>query len=285
MNIRPHIWSLRLCLMLVLLTGNGCLLIPIKEGGATSGRKVEAQATGAWHAGVTERRQVMRQLGEPYAEFGDLRVMVYEWVVVSSYMPWILPGQYSSAFGVLDVRQEHLLLVAYDEAGKVRGFDVVHHNFGRVRERCESWLKSERLAPAVIARPDGGGAVKPGMTSLVVYRSGTWSEIINPFPARVLVDGKLAAELDRDQYTRIHLPPGTHTVSCWMKAHPDDASSAMTLRARSGQTHYVGIHVDGGRGSTTLEIKAVADEAGAQAIRAMSREPSIPPVGSAGATR
>ena len=134
--------SIRLALLLVTVASTGCLVIPVKEREVTSGQKLETKQTAGWRIGETKRDEVLQQLGAPYADFQDLNVIAYEWVVVSAVMPWIVPGGYSAAGGVEGLTQEHLLLVGFDEAERVAKFEIVHHNFGRLHNQAKRWTAS-----------------------------------------------------------------------------------------------------------------------------------------------
>jgi hypothetical protein len=105
----------------------------------------------------------------------------------------------------------------------------------------------------------------------VRYRNfrNTLSEGINMSLVRILLDGKLAAELNRHSFACISVPPGSHTVAGWMRAHPSDATESIAFTAPTNETRYLEAKVTSGTGKTTLRLRWVAPEAGREAIRKM----------------
>ena len=97
------------------------------------------------------------------------------------------------------------------------------------------------------------------------------------FLVRILLDGKLAAELDRHSFARIAMPPGRHTVAGWMRAHPSHATDSVTFTAPTNQTNYVEARVTSGTGKTTLRLRLVAPESGQEATRKMKNVGAVLP--------
>jgi hypothetical protein len=265
--------STRLALLILAVASTGCLVIPVKENEVTSGRKLKTEETAGWRIGETKRAEVLQQLGRPYAEFLDLNVIAYEWIVVSAIMPWFVAGGYSAAGGVEDIRQEHLLLVGFDEAERVAKFEVVHHNFGRLHNQAKRWTASLAVPGDRIAGSGKSTASSDDTALLYVYRPGGWSEGINMFLVRILLDGKLAAELNRHSFACISVPPGSHTIAGWMRAYPSDATDFFAFTAPTNAASYLEAKVASGtgkdRGRLMLRLRLVAPESGREAIRKM----------------
>jgi hypothetical protein len=207
-----------------------------------------------------------RLLGAPYAEFPDLNVIAYEWMVVSAYMPWLVGGGYSATGGVEEIRQEHLLLVGFDAAERVAKFEIVHHYFGRLHDQAQRWTTSMAAAGHRIAASGKSIANSIDTALLYVYRPGGWPDGI--LLVRILLDGKLAAELNRHSFACISVPPGSHTVTGWMHAYPYDATDSVACTAPTSETSYLEVKVTNGA-KKTLRLRLVAPESGREAIRKM----------------
>ncbi len=260
--------STGLALLILAVASTGCLIIPVPEKEVTSGRKPKKEATAGWRIGETKRAEVLHQLGAPYAEFPDLNVIAFEWIVVTAYMPWLLGGGYSATGGVEEIRQEHLLLVAFDAADRVAKFEIVHHNFGRLHNQARRWTASRAATGDRIAGSGKSTAKSNDTALLYVYRPGGWSEGTTLFLLRILLDGKLAAELDRHSFACISVPPGSHTVDAWMRGSPSDATDSVAFTAPTNETSYLEAKVTNTR-KITLRLRLVAPEPGREAIRKM----------------
>ena len=258
--------STGLALLILAVASTGCLVIPVKENEVTWGRKVKTEEIAGWHIGETKRAEVLQQLGAPFAEFPDLNVIAYEWVVVTAVMPWFLAGGYSATGGVEDIRQEHLLFVGFDAAERVAKFEIVHHYFGRLHNQAQRWTASMAAAGHRVAGSGKSTANSIDTALLYVYRPGGWPEGINMLLERILLDGKLAAELNGHSFACISVPPGSHTVTGWM--HPSDATSSVAFTAPTNATSYLEAKVINA-GKTTLRLRLVAPESGREAIRKM----------------
>jgi|APCry1669189204_1035204.scaffolds.fasta_scaffold40343_2 hypothetical protein len=79
---------------------------------------------------------------------------------------------------------------------------------------------------------------------------------------------KLAAEIDGHSFACISVPPGNHTITGWMSAHPSDATDSVVFTASTNETRYLEATVTSAWKST-LRLRLVAPESEREAIRKM----------------
>jgi outer membrane protein assembly factor BamE (lipoprotein component of BamABCDE complex) len=122
----------------------GCLAIPIPtpEHGLLEGRgMIDDAAIQRVTPGVTTREEVLLQFGEPDAALRTEQVFVYRWSRIQGYVPWAIGGYYTGAAGIIIVPRVHLLLIEFDEGGRVTRFE---HAFPRLSlrdpiDRADEW--------------------------------------------------------------------------------------------------------------------------------------------------
>ena len=270
-----------LALLILAVASTGCLIIPIPtpENEVTWGRKLKTEEIAGWRLGETKRAEVLQQLGAPFAEFPALNVIAYEWVVVTGYVAWFVGGGYSANCGVDQLRQEHLLLVGFDAAERVTKFEIVHHNLGRLQDQATQWAVS-MPAPGHRIAASGKRTAKSDHTALLyVYRpGGGWLDTMSTLLLRILLDGKLAAELDGHSFACISVPPGSHTVTGWIPADFPDANGSVAFTASTNETRYLEATVISA-GKTTVRLRLVAPESDRKALRKM-KDVGVPLPGS-----
>jgi outer membrane protein assembly factor BamE (lipoprotein component of BamABCDE complex) len=249
---------------------SGCVVIPIpvKEKEVTAGRRVEKKETAGWRVGETTRQEVLQQLGTPYADFQDLNVIAYDWTVVSAIMLWAIGGQGGATGGVEKLKQEHLLLVGFDEADRVAKFDILHHNFGSLRAQAQRWTVSAISHGARIGSQNQSRVGSEDSALLYVYRTGSWSEFIIGFPVRILLDDQLVAELKRHSYSQITVAAGRHQITGNVGPLFAEAIASTDFTARTNEPiYFLEAKVTSGMGKTTLRFTFVPPEEGRKAIR------------------
>ncbi len=111
---------LSLCL-LFLVAGAGCVAVPIPlPKTVVAGEEITSERTAFITPGSTHREDVIRELGEPYAEFPDLKIVAYKWEMHEGVVIWGAAGGGAAGGGTIDMLNYYSLLIAYDPADRVR---------------------------------------------------------------------------------------------------------------------------------------------------------------------
>jgi hypothetical protein len=61
---------------------------------------------------------VIREWGQPYAEFPDLGILAYTWEMRTDMILWAVGGGGGAVGGAIDVDREYSMLVALDPADR-----------------------------------------------------------------------------------------------------------------------------------------------------------------------
>lgn len=117
-----RVWFALALLLAAAVPLGGCLVVPLPqgEGELTEGREILPEQSRAIAAGSMTRAELVAALGEPEAVWEERRILVYAWDRVHLKLLWILAGGMRAAAGIVDVPTHYLLLVAFDEDGRVR---------------------------------------------------------------------------------------------------------------------------------------------------------------------
>src|ERR1043166_805986 len=145
------------------LLWQGCLVIPVKETKAAEGQKPPPAGFDHWRVGETSREEVLKELGSPYLQFDDLRVVAYSWRMIVGYMPWFFAAGSQGAGGIEKLTRGYVLLVAFDERDRLAAREVLHHEgWTTIRKTSEAWLHKRGLAHSPVADSPGTHSIHPG---------------------------------------------------------------------------------------------------------------------------
>ncbi len=239
------------CLFLVI--SGGCCFFPLPTEPTLEMRnEITSKQVSFITPGSTHREDVIRQLGEPYVEFPDLRIIAYTWVMRVGKVSGCIVGAGGPGVAAGDIRdlyRYHSLLIAFDSADRVVKFENMSSwgNSENVREQALKLLES--LKGQGLANLKGppmlvGQVIPPGESALYIYwQPGFWNN--SPFGGswEIGVDGKIVGWLRNGEYLGIVLTPAAHAVSVYyfsrdVKRRTDTRTYFEALR---GQAHYVSV--------------------------------------------
>lgn len=163
------------------LTLGGCLAIPVPTSGkkVLSGRPVDDEQLAFLTPAVTTRREVIERLGNPNILWEDARVFAYSWEVRQGAVYWVAYG----GFGREDLPEHHLLLIQFDEHGRLSRFERTIRPASQLyADFLEKWVGQPgptelEPAPAVTGET---------ATVLLRIRCTIGDQPCEPFPARRL---------------------------------------------------------------------------------------------------
>lgn len=238
--------ALSRCLLLTALAGCSILVPP--------GARFTAEQNAFITPGVTHRDDVIRTLGEPKADFPDLRIIVYARVMegkrtlldhLVGYHPYVTT---------------QLFLIVFDPNDRVIKFETIRPQLNiPLRHRALKWAEHEGWP--IPKRPTTFVAqeIPPGKSVLYIYRptgEEAWGlpGIIGP-PSDVFLDGRVVADLRFGTYFSIVLAPGPHYVDVGPGSHgPACGWRAFSLEALPDSAHFVTAALEGI--CTTLALHA-----------------------------
>jgi hypothetical protein len=241
------------CLLLILCTG--CVMVPIPTSNTLlSGTEIKDDRAAFITPGNTRREDIIRQLGEPYADFPDLGILAYTWEMRADKILWAAAGGGGAAGGAIDVDREYSLLIAVDSADRVVTFEPKVRSqwfWSRetVREHAIKWAAAQDLAVPDPLLMMAGQVVPPGSAALYVYREGGfWDYPVMALPPEVRVDGSVLGWPRSDQYVPLLLAPGDHIVTVdsfpRQSRKPErDTVASLRLYTLPGQAQYVSIGI------------------------------------------
>ena len=140
-------------LLSMVLLQVSCIMVPIptKENKVLAGTPVTKEQQSFIVPMQTTREEVVARLGNPDIIWEDARVFVYNWDMRQGMLLWAIGGYGAGAAGLSDIEKHYLLLIQFDEQGKVQRFERTtrplmqsYSNF------LEEWLKKSPIhLPAV----------------------------------------------------------------------------------------------------------------------------------------
>jgi hypothetical protein len=212
-EIMKKLVCVSICLLLVASAGCVALPIPLPEM-LIAGRRITSEQAAFIQPGSTSREDVIRELGEPYADFSDLRILAYTWEMREGVVIW---GALGGAAGGSGTYKYYSLLIAFDPAERVVAFEQVSSGWPweTGRELALQWADRQHLevpkrVPMFVARE-----IPPDQSALYVYREGGFWD--NPglpnLKPEVRVDGKAVGWLRKGEYVALAIAPGAHTVT------------------------------------------------------------------------
>ncbi len=239
----------RLIGCLLLFVSTGCCVFPIPTERTLEIRKeITSEQISFITPGSTHREDVIRQLGEPYVEFPDLRIMVYTWVIrVGKVSGCVLPPLGLGAADLRNLYRYYTLLIAFDSADRVVKLAniVSWGDSENVREQALKWsktLETQDLAVSNVSPMVVGQVIPPVGSALYIYwQPGFWNN--SPFGGswEVGVNGKVIGWIRRGEYIGITLAPGAHMVTVFFHRRSSWDSISIYFNALMGQAHYVSV--------------------------------------------
>jgi hypothetical protein len=262
----------RLSICLLLFTCGGCVALPIPlRETLITGRQVMSEQLTFINPGSTSREDVIRELGEPYADFADLRILAYTWEIRDGVVMWAALG---GAAGDLGVYKYYSLLIAFDPADRVVAFEKVSSGWPweTGRELALQWAERQQLEVPKTPSRFVAREMSDGESALYVYREGRFWD--NPglpnLKPEVRVDGKAVGWLRKGEYLAIALTPGAHTVTVDYlnrrylaltavdRAQLKATVTSIEVQAFPGQAQYVGVQPRQGTPSLTVHSEKEA---------------------------
>lgn len=204
-----------LSLCLFALVQCAAIVIPVSDGKVTSGRKLTGQDTVFLNQGFTTREEVVREIGQPDMDFKDLRIIAYDWNVLSAYVPWVIGTYGGGSAGIMEVSDKHILLIAFDKEDRVLSFAIDKlWPFDTIRGHALNWIEREGIDVPGPSTDFVMVEIPKDHAVLYIYRPGGWGDapLLLTQPA-VSVDERVIANLRKGGYTSTVLQPGLHTVS------------------------------------------------------------------------
>jgi outer membrane protein assembly factor BamE (lipoprotein component of BamABCDE complex) len=140
------------CLGLLLATAgvlSGCVLpVPLREDTVLAGTPLLDQQFAFIEPAVTTDSDVIARLGRPTISWEDARVITYDWEMRRGVLLWAVGGPYVGHAGITDIPAHHVLIIEFDDAGRVRRFD--HTTLGVLEPYSRfllEWKAAGQVAP------------------------------------------------------------------------------------------------------------------------------------------
>jgi hypothetical protein len=134
--------------------------IPTKENKVLTGIPVTKEQQSFLVPMLTTREEVIARLGNPNIIWEDARVFVYNWDMRQGILLWAIGGYGAGAAGLSDIEKHYLLLIQFDEQGKVQRFDRTTRPLMQSHSIfLEEWLKKSPAYPP--AGQNNQGEVPP----------------------------------------------------------------------------------------------------------------------------
>ncbi len=197
----------------------GCIAVPppVHDESVVYGRALAEDDVRATLAGAESALAVKARLGEPVANFGPHRVLVYLWTVRKGVVLWVGAGGLRGGAGAAPLLATHLLFVAFDVDGRVLKVGTADFQpLDTLAAQVRQWLLGNGLTARVAGpRAEPGVGQKPVLYVYHPCRSSC------PFPTfdagifkpAVEVDGAVIGDLGKGEYLAVELEPGAHTLT------------------------------------------------------------------------
>ncbi len=239
------------CLLLLLTVGCPCVPpIPWREKPAAR-KEITSEQVAFITPGITKREDVIRELGQPYVEFPDLRIIAYTWFMRAGWLFYacIAPGAGGQG-DLTEMYRYYTLLIAFDSADRVVKFEKKYTLYSsgddeNVRGQALKWLETQGLAAPKVPPMLVGKVIPSEESALYIYPQPGWNN--PPFGGswEIGVDEKIIGWLRKGEYLGIALAPGPHTVTVyyfWRDRHKGVRTRTSTyFETLRGQAHYLSV--------------------------------------------
>ncbi len=106
---------------MVVLTGCVVLPVPSFSNKVVSGKRIQSEDISFVQPGVTTVAAFVERLGEPWARYQDLGVMVYCWETLAGHWVAVMPPSgFNNPWASEEITRLHYLLVQIDERDRVQ---------------------------------------------------------------------------------------------------------------------------------------------------------------------
>ena len=184
---------------------------------------------------VTTRAEVIQKLGQPNMEMPELGVIAY-----------VGEEDNGIALGIAYGGAAQALFVAFDQNNRVIAYKLEKDYEGLsgqtpIQEAARDWIKSRGKSVPSLPSRFVEHDVPPGQALLYIYRSVSFFE---GAPPRLLVDGKVQAELKGETYLAITQPLGIHRVTVVPEGVAETRESrSISLEMTPNRKYFISIRV------------------------------------------
>lgn len=118
-----------LLLLLLILPFSGCIIVPIPVGvgKVLDGEEVSAEQFQFLVDPATRKDDVLRLLGPPNLIWEDANVFAYNWRISNGKLLWAVFGNTTGIGGMAQLSSGYVLLIQFDESGKIIRIDRLSH--------------------------------------------------------------------------------------------------------------------------------------------------------------
>lgn len=129
--------------------------IPTKENKVLTGMPVPEEQHAFLVEAHASREEVIARLGNPGIIWEDARVFIYNWDIRQGLLLWAVGAYGKGGAGVSDIPKHYLLLIQFNEQGKVQRFSrEVRPLMQEYPDFLLEWLKkAPELQPVYQANP------------------------------------------------------------------------------------------------------------------------------------
>lgn len=270
----------------VICLGQAGCIIPLPSK-TTRGHHYPSEVLGFLSNPGVSREEVLAEFGPPLYESEMTRTLVYDWEQTPRYLvpvPHVIHRDVEFRGEVVQGDSDRVgLFIAYDERGVVLAHQTRTFTGRTVKEACERWRRSVRVATADRPEPGKGlvifyceGHSKSGGVGLVIF------DIVKEPTGTALGSGPQMGGLPNGSYIAYGagLPNGSYIV---YNATPGEHAFAISTMAR--QLHYRQVDIESNRvyyvraelvksrtgGVQSPELTVVDSQEGSAAIKNLKR--------------
>ncbi len=107
---------------MLLLASCVMLPVPTPEDKVLAGKPVEDGQLSFIETEITTKEEVIERLGNPNVIWEDARTFIYSWDMRQGILLWAAGAHYTGGVGKKDIAKHYLLLIQFDEKGRVLRF-------------------------------------------------------------------------------------------------------------------------------------------------------------------
>ncbi len=138
LNLAAWLLGIYLCLH------GGCIAVPVPtlDREVLEGHPIYKVQIASWNPGITTKREVINQLGQPNVIWEDEQVFAYNWEVRTGKLYWavgVFPG---ATGGTEPIAKSNVFLVQFDDKDRVKRFEITTRPaFKKYGDFLMDWLK------------------------------------------------------------------------------------------------------------------------------------------------
>ena len=123
---------------------SGCIIVPTSGDRVLSGDQISDKQLIFIEPGVTCKSEIIDQLGDPDIHLVDTNIFAYNWRTRKAIMLWAVGYGYSGAFGAMDIPDDHVLLIAFDQEDTVKKYQVTKRSwFESYGDHLMEWIQDD----------------------------------------------------------------------------------------------------------------------------------------------